>query len=320
MSKRFKLKFPNVKSFQLCRSKDPSSLPENPKPVIYRPSPVNPKVFDIGYPSTLPAPPPSTPEYSFVMRRAAASSRMKSDGCGPTTCAQYFYSGCSSTELPCCNFKTTSSSAVTEKYFVKKRKNEKKQKRSKARSDYRRDFVSFSSSNDYDEDEDSVVLLDSSRSFSNEVANDEPIIMEIPNDIPRVRSKEKVVEDSRIRRVKSQSNCNTGSSSSSSKNRKGSVKTVPFQGTAGDVVEVTKVRESVAVVKKSDDPYEDFKRSMLEMIMEKQMFEASDLEELLQCFLTLNSRQYHGVIVEAFSEIWDILFCDSPVKQHRLSF
>ncbi|XVE56022.1 hypothetical protein DITRI_Ditri03aG0203800 [Diplodiscus trichospermus] len=58
-----------------------------------------------------------------------------------------------------------------------------------------------------------------------------------------------------------------------------------------------KVRESVAVVKKSEDPYEDFKRSMLEMILEKQMFETKDLEQLLQCFLSLNSRQYHGIIV-----------------------
>nr|XP_023926913.1 transcription repressor OFP7-like [Quercus suber] len=73
-----------------------------------------------------------------------------------------------------------------------------------------------------------------------------------------------------------------------------------------------KVRESYAVVKKTENPYEDFKRSMLEMILEKQMFETKDLEELLHCFLSLNSRVHHGVIVEAFSEIWEILFCDSP--------
>ncbi|KAF9688541.1 hypothetical protein SADUNF_Sadunf02G0207700 [Salix dunnii] len=65
-----------------------------------------------------------------------------------------------------------------------------------------------------------------------------------------------------------------------------------------------KVNESVAVVKKSQDPHRDFKRSMLEMILERQIYEAEDLEELFQCFLSLNSRQYHGVIVQAFSEIW----------------
>lgn len=69
-----------------------------------------------------------------------------------------------------------------------------------------------------------------------------------------------------------------------------------------------KVRDSFAVVKKSEDPYEDFKGSMLEMILEKEMFEDKDLEQLLQCFLSLNSRQHHGAIVKAFSEIWEALF------------
>nr|XP_043608706.1 transcription repressor OFP7-like [Erigeron canadensis] len=69
-----------------------------------------------------------------------------------------------------------------------------------------------------------------------------------------------------------------------------------------------KIKESFAIVKKSEDPYDDFKKSMLEMIMEKQMYEESDLEQLLQCFLSLNSRFHHGVIVEAFSEIWDTMF------------
>ncbi|KAB5569888.1 hypothetical protein DKX38_003681 [Salix brachista] len=58
-----------------------------------------------------------------------------------------------------------------------------------------------------------------------------------------------------------------------------------------------KVSESVAVVKKSQDPHRDFKRSMLEMILGRQIFEAEDLEELLQCSLSLNSRQYHGGIL-----------------------
>lgn len=290
MSKRFKLKFPKVmQSFQICRSKSLSSLPENPKPAIYRLSPVNPKAFDIGYPNTLPAPPPSTPEYSSVMRRAATSSKIKSDGCGS---CPYFFSDCS-TELPCCNVKTTSFS-VAEKCYIKKKNKESNKK--KAKASYRTRASSFSSSNDYDEDEDSLVLLDSSRSFSNE----NYIPDEAPNDVFESARKsleeKKASQDSR--------------SKSSSRRRK---------GVYGSSVSNNKVRESVAVVKKSEDPYEDFKRSMLEMIMEKQMFESSDLEDLLQCFLTLNSRQYHGVIVEAFSEIWEILFSDSPLK-HRLSF
>ncbi|KAH0700279.1 hypothetical protein KY285_014531 [Solanum tuberosum] len=69
-----------------------------------------------------------------------------------------------------------------------------------------------------------------------------------------------------------------------------------------------KVKESFAIVKKSQDPYEDFKRSMMEMILENEMFEKNELEQLLQCFLSLNGKHYHGVIVEAFSDIWETLF------------
>ncbi|CAI0420099.1 unnamed protein product [Linum tenue] len=68
-----------------------------------------------------------------------------------------------------------------------------------------------------------------------------------------------------------------------------------------------KVKESYAVVKRSEDPREDFKRSMAEMIREKEMFEEKDLEQLLRCFLSLNSKDHHPVIVQAFSEIWEDL-------------
>lgn len=70
-----------------------------------------------------------------------------------------------------------------------------------------------------------------------------------------------------------------------------------------------KVRESFAVVKKTEDPYGEFKRSMMEMVMEKEMFEENELEKLLQCFLSLNSRDHHGAIVQAFAEIWEEMFC-----------
>ncbi|XP_073128428.1 transcription repressor OFP7-like [Henckelia pumila] len=69
-----------------------------------------------------------------------------------------------------------------------------------------------------------------------------------------------------------------------------------------------KIKESFAIVKRSENPYEDFKNSMIDMIVEKQMFEHKDLEQLLQCFLSLNSRHYHGIIIQAFYEIWDAIF------------
>ncbi|XP_065856656.1 transcription repressor OFP6-like [Euphorbia lathyris] len=63
--------------------------------------------------------------------------------------------------------------------------------------------------------------------------------------------------------------------------------------------------ESVAVEKDSDDPYLDFRHSMLQMILEKEIYSKDDLKELLNCFLQLNSPYHHGIIVRAFTEIWN---------------
>ncbi|XP_076959067.1 uncharacterized protein LOC143635043 [Bidens hawaiensis] len=60
---------------------------------------------------------------------------------------------------------------------------------------------------------------------------------------------------------------------------------------------------SLAVEKDSTDPYADFRDSMLQMIMEKEIYRKDDLRELLNCFLQLNSPYYHPIIVGAFTEI-----------------
>ncbi|XVF76129.1 hypothetical protein PTKIN_Ptkin13bG0241100 [Pterospermum kingtungense] len=70
--------------------------------------------------------------------------------------------------------------------------------------------------------------------------------------------------------------------------------------------------ESLAVEKDSDDPYLDFRHSMLQMILEKEIYSKDDLEELLNCFLQLNSPHYHGIIVRAFTEIWNGVFSIKP--------
>lgn len=67
----------------------------------------------------------------------------------------------------------------------------------------------------------------------------------------------------------------------------------------------SKIQDSVAVVKNSDDPYEDFRQSMLQMIFEKEIYSRNDLQQLLDCFLKLNSPRHHQVIVQAFIEIWN---------------
>ncbi|GFZ01737.1 ovate family protein 2 [Actinidia rufa] len=62
--------------------------------------------------------------------------------------------------------------------------------------------------------------------------------------------------------------------------------------------------QSLAIVKSSIDPQGDFKESMVEMIIENNIRASKDLEELLACYLSLNSDEYHAVIVKAFEQIW----------------
>ncbi|GKE75828.1 transcription repressor OFP8-like protein [Tanacetum coccineum] len=70
------------------------------------------------------------------------------------------------------------------------------------------------------------------------------------------------------------------------------------------------VEDSFAVVKKSSNPYEDFRVSMVEMIVEKNIFGPQELEDLLECFISLNSEEHHWVIFDVFIEIWEVLFSD----------
>ncbi|KAI3935921.1 hypothetical protein MKW92_045150 [Papaver armeniacum] len=54
----------------------------------------------------------------------------------------------------------------------------------------------------------------------------------------------------------------------------------------------------LAVVKKSEDPYQDFRKSMMEMILEKQIFHSTLNITILSLF-------------KLFLEIWEFLFCSS---------
>lgn len=64
------------------------------------------------------------------------------------------------------------------------------------------------------------------------------------------------------------------------------------------------LEESFAVVKSSSDPRRDFRESMVEMILENRLTASGDLEDLLACYLALNSDEYHDLIVKVFEEIW----------------
>lgn len=243
MAKRFKLKF-NIPSFQMCRSKDPSSFPGNPVPAIYRLSPVNHNARHTRHPS-IPSPSPSK----------------------ITSIAQ----GCK---------------MCHDKQSLKKLKSIRGRKSTSSvpsrRSDFRIDNI---------EEEESETLISCMTSFSDEFCLGEE--KELSTGSSSQRRKMSSVK--KVRSVRFQS---------SEKRRGAEVKktTVTRKSVEG------KVRESFAVVKKSKDPYEDFKKSMMEMITEMEMSEAEDLEQLLQCFLALNSRSYHAVIVRAFMEIWQQMF------------
>ncbi|CAL5212321.1 unnamed protein product [Lathyrus oleraceus] len=67
---------------------------------------------------------------------------------------------------------------------------------------------------------------------------------------------------------------------------------------------------TVAVEKDSEDPYHDFKHSMLQMIFENEIDSEDDLQDLLRCFLHLNESCYHRVIVKVFNEICHEAFPD----------
>ncbi|KAG6466502.1 hypothetical protein ZIOFF_075692 [Zingiber officinale] len=62
------------------------------------------------------------------------------------------------------------------------------------------------------------------------------------------------------------------------------------------------------VVKRSTDPYGDFRSSMVEMIVERGMSRARDLEQLLHSYLKLNSSRHRQVILEAFEDICEAMF------------
>ncbi|KAG7573091.1 DNA-binding domain ovate family-like [Arabidopsis suecica] len=64
------------------------------------------------------------------------------------------------------------------------------------------------------------------------------------------------------------------------------------------------VLESFAVMKQSVDPKKDFRESMIEMIEENNVRASKDLEDLLACYLSLNPKEYHDLIIQVFEQIW----------------
>ncbi|KAH1200621.1 putative transcription repressor OFP9 [Glycine max] len=66
--------------------------------------------------------------------------------------------------------------------------------------------------------------------------------------------------------------------------------------------EGTKFVVMVAMEKSSYDPREDFRESMMEMITAKHLQDAKDLRSLLNYYISMNSDEYHSLILEVFHE------------------
>jgi len=64
-----------------------------------------------------------------------------------------------------------------------------------------------------------------------------------------------------------------------------------------------RISESFAIVKCSYDPRRDFRESMVEMILKNDICESKDLQELVRCYISLNSDEYHPIILEVFEQI-----------------
>lgn len=204
----------------------------------------------------------------------------------------------------------------------KKRRVKKKKTAAKIRiSTSSADSGLFSSEGrDERDDEETETLVSSSRSFSTDSSTEFSPHLETIREIPLSSTRRKKKQKSKAKKVKKvKRSVSKGEKpetlAPSSPEIESPARLSMFQKMISCTVE-GKVRESFAVVKKSEDPYEDFKRSMMEMILEKQMSDEKDLEQLLHCFLSLNARQHHGAIVQAFAEIWETLFCRRSTSRH----
>ncbi|XP_021723739.1 transcription repressor OFP8-like [Chenopodium quinoa] len=153
----------------------------------------------------------------------------------------------------------------------------------------------FSSDDEREEDETETLFSLKSVSFSSK-----SISLSSDSDNPMNKSSRSLIRARpRTRRRKPGSRLRKESRAMVKEEEGEEVGVVPLEG---------KVKDTFAVVKSSSDPYNDFRTSMVEMIIEKQIFGAKELEQLLHCFLSLNSPHHHRVIVEVFTEIWDALF------------
>ncbi|KAF8696963.1 hypothetical protein HU200_036608 [Digitaria exilis] len=79
----------------------------------------------------------------------------------------------------------------------------------------------------------------------------------------------------------------------------------PLMGGAAAAEEAS---AGTAVVKRSSNPYLDFRSSMVEMVVERRIGSVGQMEELLGSYLSLNSPRHHPAILAAFEDVWEAVF------------
>ncbi|XP_022136749.1 transcription repressor OFP7 [Momordica charantia] len=293
MGNQFKFRIPSFQ-FQCCRSNDISVVPTDP--------------------------PPSKPHHSSLRRHVSSAFRTAACGCRSTsTNSDEDQITKSSPRLPPHVPATPLPGRHDDVSAPPKHRRRKKKKSTPLRlrfstSSAESGLFSSESFDELDELEETETLISSSKTISttdDDSSSEFNTQLETIRENPyKIKANKKKQRKKRRRGGKQQRKTKTKESPSPSPSPEieSPARLSVFQRLIPCTVE-GKVRESFAVVKKSEDPFEDFKRSMMEMIMEKEMFDEKDLEQLLHCLLSLNDREHHGIIVEAFSEIWQSLFC-----------
>ncbi|KAG0498216.1 hypothetical protein HPP92_002907 [Vanilla planifolia] len=192
--------------------------------------------------------------------------------CPPSSPSFHMYSHC---------FKVEETSTTKKK----KKKKEKAKKKQRIRSRYE---LSITSSSDEDGSgffsSDEAETIFCSRSFS----SDSSEFYRRPS--PKTKSKNNTKEKKKKKKQKKPKFCSQPQAS------------VPFSETE------QRYGDGFAVLKRSTDPYRDFRNSMVEMIVERQIFGACELERLLHCYLSLNSPENHSAILRSFADVSQVLF------------
>ncbi|KAL5216127.1 hypothetical protein ABZP36_007528 [Zizania latifolia] len=64
----------------------------------------------------------------------------------------------------------------------------------------------------------------------------------------------------------------------------------------------------VVVDRRTNDPREEFRRSISEVITAKRMAEPTELRALLNCYVSVHAREHRAAIFEAFHKVCSGLF------------